>query len=146
MTKETSSPSAFFASDHAACDALWAAVEAAAEKKDRAALAAAFATFAAAMRRHFDMEEQVLFPAFEQQTGMTAGPTRVMRSEHAQMRALLEQMAGVVDDGDAVLDHGDTLLMLIQQHNRKEEGVLYPMCDARLGAAWPALAAKLASF
>lgn len=148
MANETSSsPSSFFAADHASCDAMWAAVEAAADKDDRAALGAAFAAFATALRRHLDMEEQVLFPAFEARTGMTMGPTRVMRAEHAQMRGLLDQMAAAApDDPDTLLDHGDTLLMIIQQHNRKEEGALYPMCDTHLRAEWPALAAKLAAY
>jgi iron-sulfur cluster repair protein YtfE (RIC family) len=138
---------AFFTADHRACDALWPAVEAAGEKGDGAALQAAFAAFARAMRRHLDMEEQVLFPAFEKATGMVMGPTRVMRGEHAQMRAVLDQMAAAVPaDPAAVLDLGDTLLMLVQQHNRKEEGMLYPMCDAHLGVDWPALAAALAKY
>jgi hemerythrin-like domain-containing protein len=138
---------AFFSADHRACDALWAKVEAAGEAGDRGAMREAFAAFDRSMRRHFDMEEQVLFPAFERVTGMTMGPTQVMRSEHAQMRGLLDQMAAALDgDPEAVLDQGDTLLMLVQQHNRKEEGVLYPMCDARLGGEWASVAAALARY
>ena len=132
----------FFTRDHRACDDLWAAVEAAAEGGE--GVEAAFTAFDAAMRRHMDMEELVLFPAFEKATGMTMGPTRVMRAEHDQMRGLLSQMAGA--ETDAMLDHGDTLLMLIQQHNVKEEGMLYPMCDARLGGAWPEVARELSRY
>lgn len=134
----------FFGADHRFCDELWAAVEEAAERGDAAGSQVAFATFDQAMRRHFDMEEQVLFPAFEEATGMTMGPTRVMRAEHDQVRGLLGQMAGA--DPEGLLDHGDTLLMLTQQHNVKEEGVLYPMCDARLGDGWAAIAAALARY
>jgi len=69
----------------------------------------------------------------------------VMRAEHRQMRAVLAQMRGAIDGGDTgeVLDQGDTLLMLIQQHNAKEEAMLYPMADQRLGAEWPRLRARL---
>jgi len=77
----------------------------------------------------------VIFPAFEQATGMTdGGPTSVMRSEHAQMRGLIEQMgvAADADNYDELVDIGDTLLMLTQQHNQKEEQMLYPMCDRAL--------------
>jgi iron-sulfur cluster repair protein YtfE (RIC family) len=132
----------FFTDDHRACDELWAAVEAAAD--DGHGVEAAFDAFDAAMRRHMDMEERVLFPAFEEATGMTMGPTRVMRAEHDQMRGLLSQMKGA--DADSMLDHGDTLLMLIQQHNVKEEGMLYPMCDARLGSVWPEVAKQLSRY
>lgn len=138
-------PVAFFTADHRACDALWAEVEAAADAGDRARVTAAFAAFDAAMRRHMDMEEQVLFPAFEQATGITMGPTRVMRAEHQQMRGLLDEMARCAGDDGALLDHGDTLMMLIQQHNAKEEGMLYPMCAAHLRGGWAAIAQQLAT-
>ena len=41
------------------------------------------------MLRHFEMEEAVLFPAFEEATGMTQGPTMVMHAEHVQMKGVL---------------------------------------------------------
>lgn len=142
-------PVEFFTTDHRRCDALWAEVEAAADRRDAAAVSESFARFAAAMERHFRMEEEVLFPAFEDATGMHGGgPTQVMRLEHVQMRGLLSQLAGAVERGETgeVLDLGDTLLMLEQQHNAKEEGMLYPMSDRVLGAAWPGLAARLAAY
>jgi hemerythrin-like domain-containing protein len=94
------------------------------------------------------MEEEVLFPAFEAATGMTdSGPTFVMRMEHDQMRGLLDQMGAALERGDqnALLDQGDTLLMLIQQHNQKEEGMLYPMSERALASEWPALHERLAA-
>lgn len=134
-------PVLYFTADHRACDDLWAALEAAPS-------AAAWAAFDHATRRHFDMEELVLFPAFEEATGMTQGPTAVMRMEHRQMRGLLDQMgaAAAAGDWDALLDQGDTLLMITQQHNVKEEGMLYPMAEAHLGGQWPTVAAKLARY
>ena len=33
-----------------------------------------------------------------------------------------------------MLDHGDTLLMIAQQHNVKEENILYPMADDALAS------------
>lgn len=146
-TPPSAGPLAFFTSDHRACDELWAEVEAAVERGDATAARAAFARFDAATRRHLDMEEQVLFPELERVTGMTMGPTRVMRAEHVQMRALLDQMARAADrDVDALVEHGDTLLMLTQQHNMKEEGVLYPMVQAHLADVWEPIAAQLATY
>ena len=135
---------AFFSADHRACDEAWAAVEAAADGGD---VKAAWKAFFDMMLRHFSWEEDVAFPAFERATGMTMGPTYVMRSEHEAMRGLLEQMAMAMDEGDTeeVIDQGDTLLMLIQQHNMKEEQMLYPMMDAHIGADWTSLKAKLRS-
>lgn len=142
---EQSTPSGLFTEDHRHCDNLWSAVEAAVDTGDAAKAKQAFDDFAAALRRHLRMEEEVLFPAIENATGMQGGPTFVMRSEHEQMRGVLDQMQALLDGGDpdGVLDHGDTLLMLIQQHNAKEEGILYPMADQTLGERWPELRARL---
>ena len=135
---------AFATHDHRQCDLLWAEVEAA--EGDTSAALKAWQRFTEAMERHFQMEEQVLFPAFEEATGMHGhGPTVVMRMEHQQMRGVLATMeeAAAAEDLDLLLDHGDTLLMLIQQHNAKEEGMLYPMSERSVGADWPALHAEI---
>ena len=67
---------------------------------------------------------------------MSGGPTEMMRYAHEQMRALLAQMreACAARDADAYGGAAETLLMLMQQHNMKEENILYPMCDRALGA------------
>jgi hemerythrin-like domain-containing protein len=141
------SPSALFTQDHHRCDALWAELEAAGDSKERALQL--WRAFDQAMRRHFAMEEEVLFPAIEQATGMHGpGPTMVMRHEHAQMRAMLDQMGEAANSGDmgSLLDQGDTLLMLIQQHNVKEEGIVYRLADDALSPAWSEIEARLASY
>jgi hemerythrin-like domain-containing protein len=78
----------------------------------------------------------VLFPAFEQRTGMSMGPTQVMRMEHVQMRELFDAMADAVkqQDRDEFLGQAETLLVMMQQHNMKEEQILYRMADQMLSA------------
>ena len=139
----------FFTDDHREADQTWARVEQAVSSGDEAAIHESFAAYKSRMLRHFAMEEEVLFPAFEAKTGMTGGgPTAVMRMEHDQMRGLLEQMAAALAAGDPeeVLDLGDTQLMLVQQHNQKEETILYTMAQAQLGAEWPDIAGRLANY
>jgi hemerythrin-like domain-containing protein len=139
-------PDAFFTADHRECDRLWGELESLCREGDAKAARDAWTSFDRAMRRHFAMEEEVLFPAVEAAAGLMphAGPTAVMRSEHEQMRGLLGQMeAAASSDLDELLDLGDTLLMLIQQHNTKEEGILYPMAGRALQADWDRLAEKL---
>ncbi len=129
----------FFMGDHRACDAVWAEIE---KDGGGAKTPELFARFDQVLRRHFTMEEEVMFPAFEQVSGMTGGgPTFVMRTEHEQMRGVLDQMAAAIGKGEVeeMLDLGDTLLMLIQQHNAKEEGILYPAADGMLGPQWAQL-------
>jgi hemerythrin-like domain-containing protein len=83
------------------------------------------------------MEEQVMFPAFEQQTGMMGGPTAMMRMEHEQMRNVVEQMKKDLDEKNKNHFFGlsESLMMIIQQHNMKEEQMLYAMADNHLGAS-----------
>ena len=49
-------------------------------------------------------------------------------------------------DLEGALDLGDTLLMLIQQHNVKEEGMLYPMAENMLSTEWGEMAAQLEKY
>ena len=125
----------FLGSDHRVCDDLFASAETAAAQKNWDSARNLFERFQAAMAHHLAMEEDVLFPAFEARTGMRAGPTQVMRMEHAQMRGLLQDMASAVAacNQDGYLGLSETLNMLMQQHNLKEENMLYPMSDQVLG-------------
>lgn len=139
----------FFMQDHRNCDALWARLEGLLDNGDSDAARQAWREFDGSMRRHLAMEEDVLFPAFDASSGMGGGgPTAMMRMEHQQMCGLLDQMGIAMSTGDAeeTLDLGDTLLMLIQQHNVKEEGMLYPMAENMLAGEWADLAAKLEKY
>jgi len=140
---------AFFEQDHRDCDARWADVEELLDTQDVDAARPAWQKFNTGMRRHLAMEEEVLFPAFESAARMAGGgPTAVMRVEHQQMRGLLDQIESAMESGDTeqAMDIGDTLLMLIQQHNIKEEGMLYPMAENVLADHWSKLAALLEEY
>ncbi len=122
---------------HKHCDELFADAEEACANGDWTAGAKAFALLLDQLETHFVSEEELLFPAFENATGMTSGPTEVMRGEHRQMRELLAQMQEALasSNSDAFGGAAETLLILMQQHNLKEENVLYPMCDSALAAS-----------
>ncbi|MFC1702769.1 hemerythrin domain-containing protein, partial [Pseudomonadota bacterium] len=140
---------AFFEQDHRDCDARWVDVEELLDTLDVEAARLAWQKFNAGMRRHIAMEEEVLFPALESATSMGgSGPTAMMRMEHQQMRGLLDQIESAMESGDAeqAMDIGDTLLMLVQQHNIKEEGMLYPMAENVLAGSWDKLAALLEEY
>ncbi|HSD42782.1 MAG TPA: hemerythrin domain-containing protein [Burkholderiales bacterium] len=132
--------------DHRACDERFAAAEGAAADGDWARAASAFVTFRTAMEHHFTVEEETLFPSFERHTGMTAGPTEMMRMEHAEMRELFERLAvaAAAHDADDFLGLAETLNLLMQQHNMKEEQVLYALMDEKLGGEAAGLLAALA--
>lgn len=122
---------------HVHCDDLFVAAENICRDKNWAAASAAATAFIKEIETHFKAEEEVLFPAFEQATGMTSGPTSVMRMEHEQMRSLFSQMTATIEQKDLEGFSGsaETLLLLMQQHNMKEENILYPMCEQSLPSA-----------
>jgi hemerythrin-like domain-containing protein len=128
--------SSYMTSDHHRCDELFSQAESAASGQDWGAIAAGLQVFLDSMRQHFKMEEEVLFPAFEERTGMSMGPTQVMRMEHVQMRELFDAMSDAVkqQDRDEFLGQAETLLVMMQQHNMKEEQILYRMADQMLSA------------
>ncbi|MDE2427218.1 MAG: hemerythrin domain-containing protein [Burkholderiales bacterium] len=126
---------------HIECDDQLNRVEAALQKGDMASAGRNFRLFNEQLEDHFRLEEERLFPAFEQATGMSNGPTVVMRNEHAEIRALRDEAYAAIEASqpEQALAAIDTLNVLIQQHNVKEENVLYPMC----GGSIPHLAAVL---
>lgn len=77
-----------------------------------------------------------MFLEFEQKTGMTQGPTAIMRHEHAQMRNLIAEMGKAIEakDKDKFFGNSETLMILMQQHNMKEEQMLYTMAQQHLSA------------
>ena len=141
------SPTQALPAHHRHCDDLFVAAEESAQHGDWAATTASFRHFHDQMQAHFEAEEALLFPAFEAATGMRGGPTEMMRYEHGQMRALLSQLEAACEahDEDAYAGNAETLLMLMQQHNMKEENILYPMCDQALGAQADQLGAAMSA-
>jgi len=125
----------FLTQDHRRCDEIFAAME---EKANNSLSDAKEITqeFIADMEHHFQMEEKVMFLEFETKTGMTQGPTAMMRHEHEQMRNLMSQMKEALesDNKDKFLGLTETLMILLQQHNMKEEQMLYPMAQQHLSA------------
>ena len=124
----------FMAQDHKDCDLLFASAENAVNRSDWESASQAFDEFIKAMDRHLGIEEEKLFPAFEEETGVKTGPTEMMRMEHDQMRNLFTEMSEALKgkSTDDFLGTADTLLIMMQQHNMKEEQILYNLMDERL--------------
>lgn len=137
--------SEFMSGDHQRCDTLFAHAEQVVSEGNWEASAVAHEQFIVAMEHHLGMEEETLFPRFEVVSGMTMGPTQMMRHEHQQMRQLFAQMSQAVEaqSVDDYLGAAETLLILMQQHNAKEQQILYPMTDQVLAAESEQMVAKL---
>ena len=90
-----------------------------------------FEAFRSGLLKHIHYEEEVLFPLFENRTGMfTSGPTAVMREEHRQIKAHLQSIDQKLskNDPDCNFEEG-RLLAVLSIHNQKEEEILYPAID-----------------
>ena len=55
----------------------------------------------------------------------------MMRHEHEQMRGLISRMQSALEsqNSDDYLAIAESMMILLQQHNMKEEQMLYAMCD-----------------
>ena len=131
--------SSFLTKDHRACDEEFANLENAVASDNWEESAIKLNKFITDLLHHFDMEEKVMFPTFEEVTGMTQGPTMIMKMEHDQMRQLLNALQEDLDKKDKNHFFGvsESLMMLMQQHNMKEEQMLYAMADVHLASLVP---------
>lgn len=142
---ESTTISETLTADHRRCDRLLSAVDVSGRTADWAQVARETAAFCDAMEHHFRFEEEVLFPPLEEVSPMACGPTEMMRQQHDQIRHLLADLRAAAEaaDGREYAGLSETLHFLIQQHNAKEEGILYPLADRALGDRGATLAARL---
>ena len=120
----------FFEQDHDRLDELFKTFQQS-KRSDFPKAKEAFKEFKFGLQRHIVWEEDLLFPIWEQKTGMSdSGPTPVMRNEHRQIGRQLEAIHQKVADQNPDSDQEEqTLLDLLGSHNRKEERALYPAID-----------------
>jgi iron-sulfur cluster repair protein YtfE (RIC family) len=121
---------AHFAQDHDRLDQLLETYRRL-KQVDYAQAKAAFREFKTGLQRHILWEERILFPLFEDKTGMRDhGPTVVMRAEHQEIGRRLEALHDKVRQQNVDSDQEEqSLLQALFTHNQKEENVLYPALD-----------------
>jgi len=85
------------------------------------------ATLNATLASHAHLEDELLFAALDARMG-PVGPVMVMRMEHDQIEALLEQIPAASDlrQAQGLLQQ---TLQLARVHFSKEEQVLFPMAQ-----------------
>ncbi len=119
-----------FEQDHDRLDALFTTFQEQ-KRQDVAKAKEAFAAFKFGLQRHIVWEEDVLFPKWEENSGMAeGGPTQVMRTEHRIIGDCLEAIHRKVQAQDPESDRDEQLLLdILKSHNMKEERILYPSID-----------------
>lgn len=86
-----------------------------------------------ALRRHIYIEEVLLFPPIRE--GGLVMPIFVMVREHGEIWHTMEALTDQLGDGadpDRLRDTCRRLLSQLEQHNMKEEPVIYPHADTSL--------------
>jgi len=126
----------FMTADHRDCDEQFAELENIVDQANFEGAKAMFEEFHTHMLKHFDMEEQVMFPQYQNCEGGHCDPTPVMLMEHNQMRAIFTQMNDAINENDKekFLGQSEALLFTMQQHNMKEEQMMYNMADQALNS------------
>jgi hemerythrin-like domain-containing protein len=121
----------FMTNDHRECDNLYAPLEEAISKEEWDKALELFVPFKDAMLRHFDMEEEVLFPRMEEFVGGGEGPIYVMKMEHSQIKSIINSLGEAIEAKDKrkALGYAETFMIMTQQHNMKEEQILYNMAE-----------------
>lgn len=117
--------------DHKRCDDFFLRADESIRLKSWSEAENTFRLFGNAMKQHIGMEEKILFPAFEQSIRNSEGAIALLRREHLQMHCMIERMAEAVSRMSSIdfLLHSETFMLLQQQHNQKEEELLYPLLD-----------------
>lgn len=95
---------------------------------------AAGAQVASALASHAQIEDELLFTSLEEHLPREMGPLAVMRMEHQEIEGGLEKLpdATGAEAARALLTR---VLHTARDHFAKEEQVLFPLAEERLGEA-----------
>lgn len=134
----------YLADDHRQLDELLAEVDRWIDR-DLAEAGRRFDAFSSRLDRHIEIEETLLFPAYEGVAGDTGRATTAeLREDHVEIRAAIEALRRAIREGRTAhyADGSQILDLLLGGHNLKEESGIYPAMDDALDRS-PATAALL---
>jgi len=90
-----------------------------------------FARFLLAFEQQMLTEEELMFPALQKSLGTKRAPVADLRADHDHMRVVTKRVARALRarDADAFFERATILRALMQQHQAKEAGIVYPIVD-----------------
>jgi iron-sulfur cluster repair protein YtfE (RIC family) len=121
-----------FCSDHERLARLEVEAFVARAAGDTATAAVWYQDFSSGLRSHIALEEELLFPLFEKRAGFFPGSrsTEEMRTEHVEILRLLVEILRTIGDPAKLPDQARAAFHeILEEHHRKEEGMLYPALD-----------------
>jgi iron-sulfur cluster repair protein YtfE (RIC family) len=122
----------YLSEDHRELDELFASLEEAVASGDAMV---AYEKFYEDLTNHFSKEEIVLFPMLNDVASEANEMLRSLEMEHEQQREMLFKMRKALEKGDkdVFFALSETLLILMQQHNLKEESSIFTLADQHFG-------------
>ncbi len=132
MTGPVEPPSRLLSGDHRGLDREFEEFQAAAGYgRDRRQ--EIFARFAAGLRRHIEVEERLLFPAFGEGDPSHRHLVDLMLDEHRRIEGILDRIRLRLETGPtSTEDLESELVNVLWAHNVREEGSVYPWFDTHL--------------
>jgi hypothetical protein len=90
-----------------------------------------FAQFLKTFEQQMQTEEELMFPALQKSLGTNRAPGADLRADHDHMRVLAKRTARALRarDAEEFFERATILRALMQQHRRKEAGIVHPLVD-----------------
>ena len=135
VARDTSAPrtvSEYLCWDHRRLEELMAAGIALASAGDWEPALQRFAEHRVGLTHHADIEDAILFPAYDAATGcLPDGPTKLMLEEHHGVRNGLADVAAAAKahDLESLSDAHLRLSDILSEHHAQEEEILFPTMD-----------------
>jgi len=125
----------YLRADHSRLHQIMARCRDQASRGEMTTAAGTFDQFREGLARHIAIEEEIVFPAFESATGFDRerGPTAAMLAEHRVVLDFMNRLDSVFTQDEPSAAKFESLAGLLveflEDHNRKEEQVIYPGTD-----------------
>ncbi len=117
--------------DHRRYEAVLEDCRVAAEREEWRAARRLFEEFLSHLKLHMRMEEEVVYPAYDQAEGGPQKATQAMRDEHEQIVRLLRDLSWILktNDSEHFLESLVPLRHAMMEHHEHEEQVFLPMAE-----------------
>jgi uncharacterized protein (DUF2249 family) len=126
----------FMTADHHRIHELLRELLALAQKGDHGQLRSKLEHLETGLRKHFAMEEEILFPVIAAKLGAPRGPAALLRDEHLLAFEMLERikhLCQLSERREEILQLTRGLRDLLANHSGIEERILYAVTDLLLG-------------
>ena len=134
--------------DHSEHEELLAGCQDAVEMEDWKSADLSFGNLIKCLKAHIELEEEILFPAFESRTEGLNAPTESLRDEHNKIVRFISDTLRVIEtrNSETVQECLAELERMMVKHHEKEEDIFLPMASLILEADRDELVQRMRDF